>query len=420
MRILILNQAFHPDVVSTAQHAADLALELAKLGHQVIVIASSRGYDDRTREFPRYENWHGIEIYRVRPTGFGKRTRWRRAVDFASFLVKCGMQVAVIRRCDVVVAMTSPPLISLLGALVVPLKAKRLVSWSMDLNPDEAIAAGWLSPDSRTARLLGGLLKYSLNKADKIIALDRFMQKRIQGKGIAENKIVVIPPWSHDDHVTYDPKGREEFRRQYQLDDKFVVMYSGNHSPCHSLQTLLDAAYELRNEQEIVFCFVGGGSEFYKLRRQAAERHLENVLWLAYQSLDKLAGSLSAADLHVVAMGDAFTGIVHPCKIYNILAKQAPFLYIGPAESHIGDIICHICDADRTYAACHGDVAHACSHIRTAFKNRNSVRHPYSISRRSSSAKLLPKIVELITAQHSQTPAVIGHLDRSRQSRAHL
>jgi len=420
MRILILNQAFHPDVVSTAQHATDLALELTKLGHQVIVVASSRGYDDRTREFPRYENWHGIEIYRVRPTGFGKRSRWRRAVDFASFLLKCGMRVAVIRRCDVVVAMTSPPLISLLGALVVPLKAKRLVSWSMDLNPDEDIAAGWLSPDSRTARLLGGLLKYSLNKADKIIALDRFMQKRIQGKGIAENKIVVIPPWSHDDHVTYDPNGREEFRRQYQLDDKFVVMYSGNHSPCHSLQTLMDAAHELRDETEIVFCFVGGGSEFYKLRRQAAVEHLENVRWLSYQPLDKLAGSLSAADLHVVVMGDAFTGIVHPCKIYNILATQTPFLYIGPAESHIGDIIGQICDPDRTYAACHGDVAQVCSHIRAAFKNRNSVRHPYSASRKSARTKLLPKMMEVIDADQQRPTVAIGHLERRRQSRAQL
>jgi colanic acid biosynthesis glycosyl transferase WcaI len=420
MRVLILNQAFYPDVVSTAQHATDLALELAKLGHQVIVVASSRGYDDRTREFPRYEIWHGIEIYRVRPTGFGKRSRWRRAVDFGSFLVKCGMRVAVIRRCDVVVAMTSPPLISLLGALVVPFKAKRLVAWSMDLNPDEAIAAGWLAPDSRTARLLGGLLKYSLNKAEKIIALDRFMQHRIREKGIAESKIAVIPPWSHDDHVAYDPQGREEFRRQHQLDEKFVVMYSGNHSPCHSLQTLLDAADELRNEQEIVFCFVGGGSEFSKLRRQAAEKQLKNVRWLSYQPLDKLAGSLSAADLHVVVMGDAFTGIVHPCKIYNILATQAPFLYIGPVESHIGDIIGQIRDRDRTYAARHGDVAQACSHILAAFKNRNSVRHPYSVSRRSSRAKLLPRMLEVIGSQQRRSTVAIGTLDRPRESRANL
>jgi hypothetical protein len=86
--------------------------------------------------------------------------------------------------------------------------------------------------------------------------------------------------------------------------------------------------------------------------REFALRHeLSNVKCLPYQPLDQLSNSLSAADLHVVVMGDAFVGIVHPCKIYNIMAVGAPALYIGPQPSHVTDL-----DSPTVFVKAHGDV----------------------------------------------------------------
>jgi len=164
--------------------------------------------------------------------------------------------------------------------------------------------------------------------------LDRFMKERVVAKGVDPERITIVPPWSHDDAVDYSEAGREAFRRQHSLSDKFVVMYSGNHSPCHPLDTLLSAARALETRSEIEFCFVGGGSEQVKVR----ESGLSNVKCLPYQPLDELSNSLSAADLHVVVMGEKFVGIVHPCKVYNILAVGGPVLYIGPQPSHVTDI----------------------------------------------------------------------------------
>jgi hypothetical protein len=92
---------------------------------------------------------------------------------------------------------------------------------------------------------------------------------------------------------------------------------------------------------------------------------LRNVLCLPYQPIDKLSGSLSAADLHVVVMGDQYVGIVHPCKIYNVLAVKKPFLYIGPNESHVTDII-EQCSA---YVSSHGDVEGVVANILRAMRN---------------------------------------------------
>jgi colanic acid biosynthesis glycosyl transferase WcaI len=393
MKILILNQAFYPDVVSTAQHATDLALALTEAGHEVSVICSCRAYDAPSSVFPRRQTWKGIRIERVWSTGLGKSAKWRRAIDFATLIITCGFRLLLSPRVDVIVTLTSPPLLSFVAALAVPHKAKHLVFWSMDLNPDEAIAAGWLRHDSVVARLLSRLLLHSLRKADRIVALDRFMKQRIKAKGVDENKITVIPPWSHDEHVAFDPAGREEFRMCHGLTRKFVVMYSGNHSPCHPLDTLLKAAERLAKRDDIVFCLVGGGSEFRKVRRRVDERGISNIRCIPYQPIEKLSASLSAADLHVVLMGDPFVGIVHPCKIYNILAVSRLFLYVGPRESHVADILAEV--PKLGYSHQHGDVDQVVTSITAACAQHGNTAAG-TMAERFSSKRLVPGMVCLI------------------------
>ena len=356
MKVLLLNQCFHPDVVATSQQLTDLARGLQARGHQVTVIVGRRGYDDPTQRFPSRERWHDIDIIRVPAISLGKASRWRRALNFGSFLAACAARLAVLPRQDVVVALTSPPLISWLASLFIRLKGGRLVFWVMDLNPDEAIAAGWLRRDSLLARLLESLLKSSMRHSERIIVLDRFVKERVRQKGIEETKIEIIPPWSHDQSVRFDSEGRQRFRRGAGLDDKFVVMYAGNHSPCHPLESLLGAAVKLREREDIAFCFVGGGSKLRDIMEFAGKHRLENIRYLPYQPLSELSGVLSAADLHVVALGESFPGILHPSKIYNILAVGSPFLYIGPAKSHMGDIIDRLADSSLGYRAAHDDV----------------------------------------------------------------
>jgi glycosyltransferase involved in cell wall biosynthesis len=359
--------------MATSQYLTELALALHERGHQVTVVTSQRAYDNPDTRFARHEIWCGITIHRVGSTRFGKGAKWKRAADFASFMLACCFRLLTLPRHDVVLALTSPPLISFIGAWLARLRRSRFVYWVMDFNPDEAIAAGWLRADSLAGRGLDQMSRFSLRRADTIIALDRFMRDRIVAKGIYADKIAVLPPWAHDDQVHFDAAGRARFREQHGLTDKFVVMYSGNHSPVHPLDTLLDAARRLAGQRDIVFAFIGGGSEFKRIqsemlkaqrteeggrkpddRQQRAEAAVpstldprpstqrSNLFCLPYQPLAELAASLSAADLHVVVMGNAFVGLVHPCKIYNILAVAAPVLYIGPEPSHVTEILANL------------------------------------------------------------------------------
>ncbi|HVV73418.1 MAG TPA: glycosyltransferase, partial [Verrucomicrobiae bacterium] len=162
MKFLLLNQAFYPDVVSSAQHLSDLASGLVERGHQVTVVASRRSYDNPRLVYPEHETWRAIEILRLSCTGCGKRSRWSRWIDFGTFWICCAARLARLRRHDVVVALTSPPLISVLGASYAAVMGSRFYYWVMDLNPDEAIAAGWLERGSLVSKCLEGMSRLSL------------------------------------------------------------------------------------------------------------------------------------------------------------------------------------------------------------------------------------------------------------------
>jgi colanic acid biosynthesis glycosyl transferase WcaI len=231
------------------------------------------------------------------------------------------------------------------------------------------------------------------------VVLDRFMKQRVLGKGIPADRIIVLPPWSHDDAVCFDEGGRRDFRDRHNLAENFVVMYSGNHSPCHPLDTLLEAALRLGDQKEIAFCFVGGGSEQTKVEAFAKRHQLETIKCLPYQPLNKLSGSLSAADLHTVVMGDAFPGIVHPCKVYNVLAVGRPFMYIGPTESHITEIASQSSNGLAFYSAQHGEVDRVVAHIVAAVNGKaGKDTGCRELAGKFARNKLLPQMVELLEA----------------------
>lgn len=339
MKILLLNQAFYPDVVSTAQHLTDLAVDLVERGHDITAIAGRSAYDGDGALYTRNEVYKGVHIKRVRYSALGKKSRFSRAIDVTSFNLGIAAKLWFARKFDVVIVLTSPPFLALVGLLYAMWRGARFVYWIMDLNPDEAVAAGWLRKGSKTERTLEALSRSILRRSSQIVVLDRFMAQRIVAKGPRPEKVTVLPPWPHDSDIRPIAHEQNPFRNQQGLAGKFVVMYSGNHSPCHPLDTLLDAACRLKNDSDIVFVFVGGGTGVEQVRRYAQRHCLKNIKQLPYQPRSQLGYSLSAADLHVVTMGNGFVGIVHPCKVYGVLCTGRPFVFIGPKMSHIGDLI---------------------------------------------------------------------------------
>lgn len=397
-RILLLNQCFHPDHVATAQYLTELGLGLVERGHEVSVVASSRGYDDPTRRYPVRETWRGIQVHRIWTPGLGKSSWLRRFTDFAVFGLNATRILLLMPRQDVTVCLTSPPLISTLGTLVAWVKGGKVIPWIMDLNPDEAVAAGWLKSGGLMERFLSAAQRWSFSRSARILVLDEFMAERVRAKGVPPERLHVDPPWSHDDAVRYDEAGRGVFREKHGLTGKFVVMYSGNHSPCHPLDCVLEAAKRLREDETIRFVFVGGGSEFAKVQEFARCESLSNIVTLPYQPLDQLSASLSAADLHLVVMGEPFVGMIHPCKIYNILNLGIPFLNLGPERSHLAGLV-DAADDERIAARLTNDDPERLAgflRTRSGMSSSASNERLRDLGASFSKQRLMPRLIEVI------------------------
>lgn len=352
MKLLVYSSVYPPDPASVGQHIADVIATATCRGHKVRIITANRGYDDPSIRFPSYELRHGAEIIRLGWSSFGKKSYAMRLLGQFSFTFQGLMKGITGFHPDVLFISTSPPFGIVAAWLLAKLRGSSLVYWVMDINPDEAIAMGLVRCHSFSARFMECMNRTILRFAKAVITLDSHMVGRLELKIPFDKCISVVPPWPHEDIITKKMGSGLAFRKEHGLDDKFVVMYSGNHSWVHPLDTLLDAANKLVHRKDILFLFVGGGVEKKKVER-AIQKGAPNILSLPYQSFENLGESLSAADVHVVVMGEAMVGIVHPCKIYGAMTVRRPLLAIAPDNSHISDIID---GRDIGFRLRHGDV----------------------------------------------------------------
>ncbi|MEX2142612.1 MAG: glycosyltransferase family 4 protein [Pirellulales bacterium] len=351
--LLIFSQTFVPDPASVGQHMADVAQEMARRGHRVLVYTANRGYENPQLKYAARETLNGVEIRRLSFSSFGKKSILLRALATFSFMVQCLIIALATRNLKGIFFSTSPPLVGAAAALAGMLRKVPLAYWAMDLNPDQLIAMGKLRERDLAARVLERVNRFILRRVSLVVALDRFMADRLRARQVPEHKLVVMPPWPHEEHIeAMDPEA-SPFRAAHGLNGKFVIMYSGNHSPANPLKTLLDAALRLKDDDSLRFLFVGGGSGKQEVESYIGKHRLTNVISLPYQPLANLGNSLSAADVHVVSLGDEMVGIVHPCKIYGAMAVGRPILYLGPQPSHIADLL----QVDRFgWRVAHGDL----------------------------------------------------------------
>ena len=338
-----------PDPAAVGQHMADAAQELARRGHRVVVMTSDRGYDDPSIRYPRRETLGGVEVRRIPLTSFGKRSIAVRLLGGVSFTIQAIARSLFLRPLDAIVVSTAPPMASVAAVVIGALRRAPIKYWVMDLNPDQSIALGVVRARSLMARVFDRLNRLVLRRASDVVVLDRFMAERVNRKLDVLPKLTIIPPWPHEDHLEEVRHEDNPFRHRHGLDDKLVVMYSGNHGPSNPITTVLQAAKRLTDKPDVVFLFVGGGVGKAEVDVSVGP----TIRSLPYQPLDQLRYSLSAADVHLVTVGDAVVGIVHPSKVYGALAVGRPILLLGPEQSHVGEMIRN---HDIGWRISHGDV----------------------------------------------------------------
>lgn len=342
MRVLLINQAFYPDHAATAQHAHDLAKHLVAHGHEVRVIASRAIYGEKGAGLAAHETVDGIQIHRVARSLFGKAGLMARAMDFALFYVMATIKAFTLPRADVVVCFTTPPFIPLLGWLLKVLRGSKYVYWAMDLYPDIPVACGVMRENALATRAFEKLNRFCMKHADRVVVLGRCMYERVMGKGISregDGKVVHIGVWSDSSEVKPFDRLTNPYRQEWNLGDRFVVMYSGNFGIGHDVRTMCEAAAILNDDDRFRFAFVGGGKRKVEVEQFVRDRGLKNAVLAPYQPREKLDQSLSLGDAHIVSLLEGVEGIMVPCKLFGIMAAERPTLFIGHPSSELARVL---------------------------------------------------------------------------------
>ncbi|MBS0171105.1 MAG: glycosyltransferase family 4 protein [Nitrospira sp.] len=318
---------------------SDLAFSLAQSGRDVSILTSRQAYDNPMTTFPSATIEQGVQIVRVWSTRFGRRSLVGRVLDYLTFYVSAFVHMlSMVQRGDLLVAKTDPPLISVVSAVVVHLRRAILMNWIQDLFPE--VASALVGNQTKSAcDILRWLRNWSLRTAVQNVVIGERMEQKLRDEGIAEHRITVIHNWADGNAIHPIDIADNELRSEWNLQNRFVVGYSGNLGRAHEFQTILDAMYLLRNDSHIVFLFIGGGAQRGWLKQAIEKRNLPNGVFKPYQPRERLSLSLGVPDLHLISLQPLLEGLIVPSKFYGIAAAGRPALYIGDQDGEIPMIL---------------------------------------------------------------------------------
>lgn len=293
--VLFINRVYPPDGAATGQILADLAVTLTTLGWKVTVITSRTVAGAEAKEFRQ-----GVEVIRLKSLPFTRSSHWQRALSYLSFYPVVLWRALRLPRTAVVVTMTDPPLLLVLGVFLKWFKRNRLVHWAQDLYPEVAQTLGVVRPEGIFGRLLKKLSTWGLRHHDSIVCIGRCMRERLLARGIDERLIAMIPNWTDTEQVHPLEADKNPFCSDNALPQFPLVMYSGNLGLAHPFDAMLAAAKILSAKMpEAQIVFVGEGPNLPYVQSKAQQEQLTNVRFLPFQPREKLVESLSAATIHL-------------------------------------------------------------------------------------------------------------------------
>ena len=334
--LLIYAHYYYPDVASTGQILTELAEGLKESFHTT-VICTVPSYTGKVSQYYRkhkyyYENINGVDVLRIRVPEFRKNFAPSRIVNIVSYFFSAVAATFRVERQDYVFTISQPPVLGgLLGVIGKHLKKAKLIYNIQDFNPEQVKAVEFTG-NKLILNVMMLMDKHSCKAADKVIVVGRDMVDTLRNRfGKKMVPYAYINNWIDEKEIYPLPEGNagvQKFRKRYGLDNRFVMMYSGNIGLYYDLPNLLKLIAQFQQEKEVVFAFIGEGSVLEELKEYQQKHQLENVVFIPYQEKKDLIYSLNAGDVHFVMNAKGIKGVSVPSKLYGVMAAGKPVLGI--------------------------------------------------------------------------------------------
>lgn len=371
-KLCILAHYYAPDTASTGQILKEQAEGMLD-AFDITVICVVPSYDGN---IPKqyvdkkyyFEELNGVKVVRVRVPAFSKTNKFSRVKNILTYFFGVLFVNKKIGHMDYIFTISQPPILGgILGVIYKWINKAKLIYCIQDFNPEQIMAIGY----SKSAILLWLMMKldkYSCKKADLIVMVGRDMADtlihRFRGKKIPKH--IIINNWI-DEKVVYPlDKNHPEvlaYRKEYGLENKFVIMYSGNIGLYYNFESIMHAIKSFRkgytsaglyengpvtkDGREVVFAFVGAGALLETIKTYVKKHHMENVVFIPYQDKRRLIYSLNAGDVHWCINAKGIKGVSCPSKAYGIMGVGKPILGVLEEGTEIRTLVeesnCGLC-----------------------------------------------------------------------------
>jgi glycosyltransferase involved in cell wall biosynthesis len=264
---------------------------------------------------------------------YNKSSSFQRIYTWLTATIQILFKILFKYRKEELFIVSNPPFATLL-----PLFFKNKFSLLIfDIYPDILISHKMLKENSFIAIRWKKANKKVYNKATTIFTISEGMADNLS-KYTDRKKIKVIPNWSNTSFLKPIDKAKNPFIKANQMENKFIVLYSGNMGLTHDIETIINIADKLREEKEILFLLIGEGEKKRKIEKMIENLGLKNCLMLPFQKTEILPFSLGSADIGIVSLDNASSLLSVPSKTYGLMAVGTTLLCIGDKASELGKL----------------------------------------------------------------------------------
>jgi glycosyltransferase involved in cell wall biosynthesis len=334
MKILFVTQFFWPESRTAPTNLGALAEDLAKKGHEVLVVTSvpshplGKVYDGYRMKLWQWETARGFSILRLPLFPDHSNSASRRLLNYGSFLLSATLLGNLLTRsfqADVIFAYYAPLTMGYIAGITKRLKQVPLIYWITDLWPENFQAVGAVSSELGF-QFLRRVEDWSYRQANAICVDSPGFERNLQQKGVSLEKIHVVAEWA--DETIFMPVERDEaLGKVFGLVGKFNIIYGGNLGTVQHLSTVVESANLVQDLTDVQFVFIGDGTDLDNLRHRVAELNLRNVQFIARQPMDIMKDFFAWADALLVHLQDTpVFRLQLPSKVIAYLACGRPIL----------------------------------------------------------------------------------------------
>lgn len=432
-RLLIYAHYYIPDVASTGQILKELAEGLLdRFDVTVIcVVPSYGGTISAEYKTQRYyeEEINGVKVLRIRVPEFSKANKVSRIKNILGYFFGAMLATFKVGKQDFVFSISQPPVLGgLLGVWGKWMKRAKYIYNIQDFNPEQIMAVNY----SKNKLILGAMMwfdKFSCKMSDKVIVVGRDMVDTLKGR-FAKKEVpnhTFINNWINEEEVYPLPDDHEKvlaFKRKYGIENKFVIMYSGNIGLYYDLEKLMKVIKTFRkgknskgkeekgmltaDGREVVFAFVGAGTVLHKLEEYKERHHMDNVVFIPYQDKEDLIYSLNAGDVHWCVNAKGIKGVSVPSKAYGIMGVGKPILGVleegSEARLLIEDTGCGLCCEPGDYEAVEEQIAWFISNAGTGKIDEMGIKgHEYLVKNLTKNVSVKKYAEEIMACEGTIT-----------------